>query len=573
MPSPLPPQFRRSVLAFGSIAIATALALSACSNAPTPDAPPEMPDIAALAGPLADQELDWEECDFTTPLDPAIDTSNVECATIQVPQDWTDPDPAVTWDLRISQAKNIDPEHPDYNTTILFHPGGPSAPGLPVAAEKQHGTPELRPTTNYVSFDQRGIGQSSIISCEYNYDPALGAAGEFESIAEACADDPEVQSVNSEQTAHDMDFIRHLLELPSVTFHGASYGTWLGAWYGSLFAENIERMVLDSAIDVTQPAIQHNMTAQHVTYDRQFRLHLLNYVARNDARWGLGDDPEVIWDRYFAATATPEQSLPAQLLWFTSNALFAINKNVGYPVIGELVTQVIAEADATPAPGESPATVALRMLDRFDPTVLHPTAMAAARAQLEAIRDAPAPVAETRTFASTVDFVYCNDGEWEQGDEYWNEYNEKTAAKTPLTAQLGRLDTPPLCASWPTDQVMPTPGDDFPETIVVQSELDALTPYESGVATSEALPNASLLVVDNEGVHGVFPYGTDEVDRPLTDFLLGGERPTKTIVANARPLPGETSVFESWVPLGDSHGKPPTFTDPFRPAGMGTPVG
>jgi len=77
-----------------------------------------------------------------------------------------------------------------------------------------------------------------------------------------------------------------------------------------------------------------------------------------------------------------------------------------------------------------------------------------------------------------------------------------------------------------------------------------------------------LIAVDNAGDHGVFPYGTEAVDRPVIDFLLGGQRPAKTIVADALPLPGETSVFESWAPLNaDGEHEDPVFTDPTMPAG------
>ncbi|WP_263309900.1 hypothetical protein [Brachybacterium atlanticum] len=86
------------------------------------------PDVVLLAGPLAFQELVWEECTFdeelAAPL-PDADLSNVECATVLVPRDWNDPDPGSTWDLSISRAVNIVPEDPEYRTTIIAHPGGP----------------------------------------------------------------------------------------------------------------------------------------------------------------------------------------------------------------------------------------------------------------------------------------------------------------------------------------------------------------------------------------------------------------------------------------------------------------
>ncbi|TFD92087.1 alpha/beta fold hydrolase [Cryobacterium lactosi] len=551
--------------------------LSACSPTAAESEHTKMPDVAALAGPLADQELSWDDCEYVGALDPAdTDISNVQCATIKVPRNWNNPDPTKTWDLRISQAKNIETDDPDYNSTVLIHPGGPAAPGLPFAAQIQQGTPDLRATTNFVSFDQRGIGQSSIVECEYRYDPAAGEEGELEAIATACSDDPDVRTVTSEQTAYDMDFIRHLVGAPSVTYFGSSYGTWLGTWFGSLFPENIDRMVFDSALDVTQDSMEHFLSAQYTGFDRQFRLHLMNWIARNDAVYGLGDDPEAIWTRYFAATEQPAFSKAAGLVWTNTGALITFNKNVAYPVAAELVQKIIAEgesdADSPAAPTVDSASAASRILDRLDPEVIPTALVDAARTQI-ALQSQPAPAEpETRTFASTVDFVYCNDGQWTQGAEYWTAENAKTAAVAPFTKQLGRLDAPPLCAWWPSELSMPDPPADFPETLVIQSELDALTPLESGRTTGTELPNTSLLLIDNEGAHGAFPYGTDGVDTVVSEFLAGGDRPGAITVTGARPLPLEASVFESWLPL-DEHGEhtgsedgQPLFTDPGIPA-------
>lgn len=267
-----------SVLAAG---LATASIASRGSDAGG-DATP--PDIAALAGPLADQEISWEACEFSDdgPPLPGADLSNVECATIQVPRDWKDPDPEATWDVRISQARNIDPADPDYDLTII------------------------------------------------------------------------------------------------------------------------------------------------------------------------------------------------------------------------------------------------------------------------------------------IEFTACTDGQWTQGQGHWTAFNERTAEVAPLTAQLGLLVTP-SCAFWPTDSTMPPLTDAFPETIVLQSEPDSMTPFEQGRAAGTGLPNTSLIAVDNESIHGVFPYGTDAVDQPVLDFLAGGDRPTETIVAPAKPLPLEETTYESWTPLdrdAEHATETPQFTDP-----------
>lgn len=526
------------------------------------------PDIVALAGSLASQKLVWEECEFNDdgPPLPGADVSNVECTTIKVPQDWLNPDPDVTWELRISQAHNIDAAAPDYHTTILSHPGGPYTSGLSFSTAIQLYTPELRPTTNYVSFDQRGLGQSSHAACEYEYDPADGASAAAEAIGAACSQDPEVATMTTEQTAYDMDFIRHLLGLETVTYMGYSYGTWLGTWYGSLFADNIERMILDSATDSTQESIQTLYNSAHEGRDRQFRLHMMNWIARNDATIGLGIDPQVIWERYFAATDTPEKSLAAQYAWNAASGSLAFSTPALYPLAGSLVASIIQEAEASSDPVD-PIELATRIVAETD--VPDPLRDAAGQG-LALLAMAPTTTPGDRvqgTHDYVIEFTACTDGQWTQGNEYWNDFHERTAELAPLTEQFGLLLTP-TCAFWPTDSKKPTIDDRFPETIVLQSELDSMTPYEQGWAAGTGLPNTSLIAVDNESIHGVFPYGTEEVDRPVLDFLLGGERPSQLIVAPGKPLPLEETSYESWTPLDSrgEHAADPQFTDPTIPA-------
>lgn len=531
-----------------------------------------MPDVVALAGPLADQAVAWEECEFSDdglPI-PGADVSNVECATIEVPRDWLDPDPELTWDVRISHAKNIDTTDPEYHTTVIAHPGGPYASGLSFSTAVQLYTPELRPTTNYVSFDQRGLGQSSRASCDYEYDPAGGPSAAARAIGEACSQHPEVATMTTEQAAYDMDFIRHLLGLETVTYVGYSYGTWLGTWYGTLFAENVERMLLDSATDSTQDSIQTLYSSAHEGRDRQFRLHLMNWIARNDATVGLGSDPRAVWERYFAATASPEKSLAAQYAWNAASGSLAFSTPVLYPLAGSLVASIIEESEAATAPIDPIELATLIVAGTDLPEVLRTSADQTLALLASPPAAAPGePVRGTHDYL--IEFTACTDGQWTQGDEYWDAFLAQTARVAPLTAQFGLLLTP-TCAFWPTESSKPTPDERFPDTIVVQAELDSMTPFEQGRGAGLGLPNTSLIVVDNESIHGVFPYGTTEVDLPVIEFLLGGDRPAETIVAPGKPLPLEETAFESWTPIGPDaeHGTDPQFTDPTIPAPTAT---
>ena len=103
----------------------------AITNLPPAAAEPQAPDVAQLAGPLAEQRIKWESCDFGDDgLNERFATDKVKCATIQVPRDWRQPGNGKTWDIRISQAQNVAVGSPNYRGTIFGNPGGPGGSGL-----------------------------------------------------------------------------------------------------------------------------------------------------------------------------------------------------------------------------------------------------------------------------------------------------------------------------------------------------------------------------------------------------------------------------------------------------------
>lgn len=574
-PARKPSRLRRllvgtAVIAVGALVTACVATTDPSDEATSVDA--AMPDTAALAGDLANQGLTWEECEFTElPPQPEVDVENVECATITVPKDWLDPVEGETWEVRVAYAHNVDVDDPAYDSTLIVHPGGPFS-GLSFAATVQADTPGLRSTTNYLSYDQRGLGQSSRAECRYEYETATGLLGATKAIAEACGTDEDVATMTSEQAAYDTDFIRHLLGLDTVSYLGYSYGAMVGTWFGSMFPENVERLVLDSALDPTE-SYEVTYQAQNLGRDRQFQLHMMNYIARNDATYGLGDDPQIIYERYFAATASPAMSAAAAQLWLSTEAVTAFSQPVLYPTMAGLVAGLIAEGEAETRSG-TVGQISLRVIDRMSeeslPEILRAPAVAAAEAA-----DAPPPPTEeiTRgTYSELIDFTRCTDGTWTRGEEYWTSYFEETAPTSPISLQLGQLSLVPTCAFWPVEGKLPPIRDGFPETIVVQSELDALTPLERGRSIAQELPNSTLIVADNESSHGVFPLGRDTIDGPIIDFLTGGDRPEETIVAQGAPLRNESTTFESWAPLNgdathDDQDAALRFTDPFRTSG------
>lgn len=578
------PRWRRLI----GLAVSPALLASGAflASAPTEAAAATTaPNTVKLAGALAKQKLTWETCDFgSAAYNERFNKPNVSCATVKVPRDWHNVGNGKTWDIRISQAKNIDVTNGRYKGTIFVNPGGPGGEGLVWGPAMQERTPDLNPYYNYVGFDPRGVGQSSIASCSYTWDTAsTDPNAELKAAAAACSTNEDVKTINTEQTAYDMDFIRALLKAPKLSYIGYSYGTWLGAWYEKVFGTTYgDKFLLDSSIDSTAPTLQSTWELQPIARDRQFRMHLINWIARHDAEYDLGTNPQAIHERYLAATAKLDPFI-VYLMWVFTGAYAAFPNNSEYPLAADVVAGLIGageeQADAPAA--ENPAVAADSILARMAKHTgadgqqaikearakLKPLTAVQTKEQSAASQRSGAAL-RTDTLDSTFDFVRCNDGQWTQGAAYWDKLNAKLRPKAPLSDSWGLLETP-VCAFWRTNNLMPVANaKTFPKTIVVQGEMDSQTGWEGGYNAGTKLPNTSFIAIDNEGSHGHFPYGTEAVDRPILNYFLTGKQSKAITVTQALPLPQETTTFESWAKLNkNAKHVGPDFTNPFDPAG------
>ncbi|MNV98263.1 TAP-like protein [compost metagenome] len=74
--------------------------------------------------------------------------------------------------------------------------------------------------------------------------------------------------------------------------------------------------------------------------------------------------------------------------------------------------------------------------------------------------------------------------------------------------------------------------------LMLQSHYDAVTPIEGAMATLNALPNAHMMVVENEYKHGLFPYGRASVDAQVAEYFLSGRLPPGRVSYHeGKPLP------------------------------------
>ncbi len=501
-----------------------------------------VPDTAALAGDLAHQELSWGPCTFATPGQTETYKDTTQCAKVTVPRDWHNPGNGETFQIAISRAGNVDPSSDAYRGTLFINPGGPGGSGLVWSGVIHAATPELHASHNYIGFDPRGVGQSSRVSCEFSYDSS-DKYGWHKAVAETCGKDKDVQTITTEQTAYDMDFIRHLLGVKKLSFLGYSYGTWLGTWYGSLFGANAESLILDSAMDVTAPSMERNADLQLRARDRQFREHLMNWIARHDETYGLGTDPAAIYRRYLAGQKKMNPRSLSMLWMFSEGDRAFVDRNY-YPKAANVVRSVASYAASTASTTSSgnPARDALRMLKKQRGDAIDG---AEDLANLPTVDESKRV---TDALTSPYYFVTCQDGQYNQDIAAQEAKVAKGKQAYPLSNEWGLVKVSP-CAFWKTNARMPRPTQDFPRTIVLQGELDSQTAWEGGRRTGLQLPRTSFIAIDNESNHGLFPYRSDAVDRPVLDMLLERKQPARITTVQAKPMVRDDAVYESWQHL------------------------
>lgn len=594
---------RRTVLAVLAAAgmAATSVVVPTAQAAPAPSTP----DTLALAGSLAGQQISWSECDFDSGLSIAISeelrtTPGLACASVIVPLDWHNPGNGKTMRLRISRVQNLDLNSPDYRGTILVNPGGPGGAALHWAPLFQRRAPQVRANFNMLGIDPRGVGASDHPSCVADYAGVATEKDLARVAAQACSKVEAVQKITSEQTSYDFDFVRGLLGIPKITYVGYSYGTWLGKWYGSLFGPHIERMILDSALDGTMPTLQGGWDLQPVARNRQFEDAMIPYAVRNLPEY-LAARPEsaaiaqylpktneqmlaAYWHGYDTFAKLAGESSPL-ILWLYTGALSAFPDPTAYPGAqvlitlfaemgtrdyldnGQLPPWLSAAGVATPRAGADYTTEATALLDRIAATssateragiildAFHGTMPADLevylRSRVPAAAGDAGQATDLREAYSAFDAIRCGDGQWTQGEQYWDAWDARIKAAAPFARTFGQMFYP-QCAWWPTTNPTMPAADPrtFPPTLVIQAEEDSQTGYEGGLRTGTKLPNTQLIAIDNATKHGYFPYGTNCVDKPGFAFLQTGTLPQQPVsICLGKPLPAEDRVYEMWSPL------------------------
>ncbi|MFI6405474.1 alpha/beta hydrolase [Streptomyces sp. NPDC050548] len=206
------------------------------------------------------QKVKWAACkDPDAPKD-------LQCGKVTVPLDYAKPGGA-TLDLALARYRATGKSR----GSVLLNFGGPGGAGVSELASDGKEFMDLTNGYDVVTFDPRGVGQSSPVSCGAGADQGSAATDEepadidssdpkvvlkqLRKAAAVCAkySGPVLPHIGTVNASRDLDVMRQALGDKKLNYLGFSYGTRLGAVYAAQFPKKVGRLVLDGVDTLTEP--------------------------------------------------------------------------------------------------------------------------------------------------------------------------------------------------------------------------------------------------------------------------------------------------------------------------------
>ncbi|SPO01895.1 related to hydrolases or acyltransferases (alpha/beta hydrolase superfamily) [Cephalotrichum gorgonifer] len=333
---------------------------------------------AAMAKPLYERHppinarspaIQWGGCDFEGPLP-------VQCGTLGVPLDYTDPSANQTLDLSLSKVAAV---NEPFKGSILFNFGGPGYP----AVESLAALGELLHNMtgghhDLIAFDPRGTGKTIPFSCfDTPEERELATAKYPLSVADATdvalgdgwANGAVIANICGEKrkdigglvgtafVARDiMQIVDALGEDGLLRFWGMSYGSTLGATVAAMFPDRMDRVILDGVVNshsyFQDPGLDVD---QFLGADRSWTAYLEECIKAGDKcpLSHLASTAEELDETLFKVLEEYRQNPVAigdtVLTYSLLLTLYYVNiKSVGAPAAGaEIINNVVTRDNLT----------------------------------------------------------------------------------------------------------------------------------------------------------------------------------------------------------------------------------
>jgi len=522
----------------GSVLL-TALVAAPAGGAPAGAAPAwrdpaagsaEMRGTAVAAERAADKGIHFGTCSKEQDI-----PSTIQCGTLTVPLDYAHPD-GKQIKLTVSRVKATGKDAKNSKRKVprqgafIYNPGGPGAssmyfPLIGLLPEWQR----IAGAYDLVGYAPRGVDRSAPLSCQ---DPkhfvkapsqsptSPSKSYKQERIAEAkayargCArrSGSALRHYTSLNNARDLEVLRAGLGEQKLTFMGASYGTYFGALYATLFPSHVRRMVFDSAVNPDPDQIWYrNNLDQSAAFESRW-ADFRAWVAKHNEVYGLGATPAEVLLSYEKARA--------QL--------------------------AAAPAGGTVGPGQlQGAFLGVGYYDDFWPEralALSAYLKGDPKPLIEQAGPHPEAAAEQENGSAVYTAVECNDADWPTDWRTWDRDNTRLARRAPFeTWDNVWMNLP--CAYWPVPRQKPlevrTMPRALPPTLILAAERDAATPYDGALELQRRLSGSVLVTENGAGTHGIGGGPNQCVNGYLDAYLLEGRLPTRRAgcAPHAEPKP------------------------------------
>jgi pimeloyl-ACP methyl ester carboxylesterase len=460
-------------------------------------------EAATPAAPSGD--LHWEPCD---------DVADAECAWLDVPIDPAQPDgPQLT--LRIARLPVLDPSRS--LGSLLIIPGGPgvgitAAGGTFGVLRPLFHLDELRAIYDVVTYDPRGIGQSSPIRCALTPLPdastaalnGVMSAAEFEELgrtnaafAESCFTETGelMNHLSAKDAAGDIEQIRQALgQDDGLVAYAGSYGTLYATAYLEQYGDHVKALVIDGVVDHSLDLAPYGVRWVQSTEDALFRFG--QWCAEDPSCALHGQDVAAVFETVAAAHPEVRPMVRARLS-------AGRTPDLGWPVIAEMLAALARGESlaAAPEPAASPVPP--------DPGLLS---------------------GELGLFRG----VLCADYGPQNNYAALATDNAALADEAPHFAWLYSLELPGSCAGWPRAATNPPHRlqvGPHPNVLVANGTHDPATPLVAAVAVWSQIPQARLLIADTDG-HQALPFSRCAFETQVRFLSDPSSLPTTTFCPN-----------------------------------------
>ena len=497
----------------GAALVAVAALLAGCASAGR---------AAGPAGGTVDPAVRLGPASSTTTVPPLPVTpvqwapcGALQCGSVTVPLDYRHPDGAT---IQIAVARHPAEILSERIGSLVINPGGPGGSGIDdLPNELSVLSPDLLDRFDIVSFDPRGVGRSSPVTCTAaaSGGGAAGGGGPGPSIDPVPTTPGAVQAlvandrsfgaqcerdsgailpfVGTADSAQDLDRIRIALGDAQLTFVGHSYGTLLGATYSEDFPTRVRAMVLDGAIDPGLSTTQY-ATDQASSLEAELQAFFGWCVSDAACPWRPNGDPTAALLALIQQSRTTSLTVaggstagPAEIY----NALLAgLESQSSWPTLAQALAQA----------GAGSGDTVTGMSGRYE-------------------------TGGSSNAATAEEAIDCLDHPVDRDPESFPALAASIGRTAPVFGPLlawGLLG----CATWP---VLPTrtpaPASDpgAPPILVVGTTGDPVTPYRWAVALARELTGGTLLTW--QGQSHVASFYSPCVRAAEQAYLIAGTLP------------------------------------------------